>query len=359
MLSLNKISKRYGEVWAVREVSLDLTRGEVLVLLGPSGSGKTTVLKMLAGLETPSEGEIWIDGKEISGIAPHRRGLGMVFQNYALFPHMRVKDNIAFPLRMRKEWDARQISSMVEDILRLIRLEQYGDRYPSQLSGGQQQRVALARALVFKPPIVLMDEPLGALDKKLRSAMQLEIKRIQQQLNLTMIYVTHDQEEALTLSDRIAIMNNGRIEQLDRPETIYEYPRNPFVADFIGESNILPATVLKGNGETCVLEVDGAGGIRFSYAARGCALPRVGERASFVLRPEKVLIDETLDVGTRRLEGCVENVIYLGETVKYIVVVGTSLRIVAKQQITGDRGVFRIGARVQIGWHDGNCRLLS
>jgi ABC-type Fe3+/spermidine/putrescine transport system ATPase subunit len=218
MLSLRDVSKRYGATWAVREVSLELSRGEALILLGPSGSGKTTLLKMLAGLEIPSGGEIWVNGQEMATVPPYRRGLGLVFQNYALFPHMQVKDNVAFPRRMRREWKADQIEKAVAEILRLVQLEEYAERYPRQLFGGQQQRVALARAVVFKPPVVLMDEPLGALDKKLRGAMQLEIKRIHRELNLTMIYVTHDQEEALTLADRIAVMNKGCIEQLGRPE---------------------------------------------------------------------------------------------------------------------------------------------
>ncbi|HQI27683.1 MAG TPA: ABC transporter ATP-binding protein [Sedimentisphaerales bacterium] len=354
MLKLNKISKRYGDVWAVRDVSLELARGEMLVLLGPSGSGKTTILKTLAGLEIPTAGEIWVEGVELSGVPPHRRGLGMVFQNYALFPHMRVKDNIAFPLKMRRSWSKGEIAAMVEDILRIVQLEGYGERYPTQLSGGQQQRVALARALVFKPPLVLMDEPLGALDKKLRSAMQLEIKRIQTQLRLTMVYVTHDQEEALTLADRIAVMNLGRIEQIDRPESLYEHPRNPFVADFIGESNLLAANLLGRTDSKCLVEL--AGGVRISYVAPEGWL--AGGGLVFVVRPEKVVIGTALPVDTRRLEGHIENVIYLGETVKYLVTVGPELRIAVKEQITGAKGILAVGTAVQIGWHDDHCRLL-
>ena len=207
---------------------------------------------MVAGLEIPNSGEIWVNGNEITSLPPDKRGLGMVFQNYALFPHMTVEDNIAFPLRMaRKKPSSSEIKQKVDEILALVQLEDFHKRYPSQLSGGQQQRIALARALVFSPPIVLMDEPLGALDKKLRSAMQLEIKRIQNKLNITTIYVTHDQEEALTMSDRIAIMNNGKIEQLAEPKEIYEHPVNAFVADFIGESNFLPVETISEAGGGC------------------------------------------------------------------------------------------------------------
>ncbi len=358
MLRLEKVSKQYGAVWAVREVSLELGRGEALILLGPSGSGKTTILKMLAGLEIPTAGEIWVNGREMSEVPPHRRGLGMVFQNYALFPHMKVKDNIAFPLRMRGGWTESRIAEAVTDILRLVHLDQYGDRYPRQLSGGQQQRVALARALVFEPPLVLMDEPLGALDKKLRVAMQLEIKRIHRELNLTMIYVTHDQEEALTLADRIAVINNGRIEQLDAPDAVYEHPANPFVADFIGESNILPATVVERNDQRCLLGMEPGGTPRFSYAGRETALPNLGQRISFVVRPEKMLIADELTPEVRKLEGRIENVVYLGDTVKYVVSVGPDCRLALKKQMMGGPRILGIGTRVQVGWHDEDCRLM-
>jgi spermidine/putrescine ABC transporter ATP-binding subunit len=358
MLCLKKVSKQYGAVWAVREVSLELERGEALILLGPSGSGKTTILKMLAGLEIPTAGEIWVNGREMSEVPPHRRGLGMVFQNYALFPHMKVRDNIAFPLRMRGELSASRIAEAVMDILRLVRLDQYADRYPRQLSGGQQQRVALARALVFNPPLVLMDEPLGALDKKLRGAMQLEIKRIHRELNLTLIYVTHDQEEALTLADRIAVINNGRIEQLDSPDTVYEYPANPFVADFIGESNVLLTTVVERNDQRCLLGMDPGGTPQFSYAGPETGLPDAGQQISFVVRPEKMLIAVELNSEVRKLEGRIENVVYLGDTVKYVVNVEPDCRLALKQQVVGKPRAFGIGTRVQVGWHDDDCRLM-
>jgi spermidine/putrescine ABC transporter ATP-binding subunit len=241
-LELINISKLFGDVRAVDNVSLSIQHGEFLTLLGPSGSGKTTTLNMIAGFEIPSRGDILLETEDITTVAPNNRGIGMVFQNYALFPHMTVSDNIAFPLKMRKT-PGGKIRQSIKEVLELVKLPGFEGRYPHQLSGGQQQRIALARALVFEPKILLMDEPLGALDKKLRDHMRLEIKHLQGALDITVIYVTHDQEEALTMSDRIAIMNEGKIIQLDTPVALYESPASLFVADFIGESNFLKGCV--------------------------------------------------------------------------------------------------------------------
>ena len=239
---LQNLAKQFGSVTAVDSVSLDISRGEFITLLGPSGSGKTTTLMMVAGFEVPTAGEIYIAGEPMAYKPPYKRDIGMVFQNYALFPHMKVHDNIAFPLNNRKV-PKPKTDQKVNAALDLVKLAGFGSRNPKQLSGRQQQRVALARALVFDPSVLLMDEPLGALDKKLREHMQLEIKRIQETLGITVIYVTHDQSEALTMSDRIVVMNEGRIEQVGTPSELYEGPANRFVADFIGESNFLEGEV--------------------------------------------------------------------------------------------------------------------
>ena len=284
-LSLRDVTKKFGEVTAVDRVSLEVRKGEFLTLLGPSGSGKTTTLNMIAGFEVPTSGTILLKDRDITTVAPNHRGIGMVFQNYALFPHMTVFDNIAFPLKMRKV-PKEEINKKVRYVLDMVQLPGFEKRYPYQLSGGQQQRIALARALVFEPEILLMDEPLGALDKKLRDHMKLEIKHLQQSLEITVIYVTHDQEEALTMSDRIAIMNYGKIMQLDTPMGLYESPANLFVADFIGESNFLEGKVVDVNSNEVCIET--RQGIRV-WAAKGSEVTK-GQDASVAVRPEKISI---------------------------------------------------------------------
>ena len=256
-VSLNDLEKSYDRVAAVAGVSLDIHSGEFLTLLGPSGSGKTTTLMMIAGFETPTGGDIAIDGKSVVAVPPYRRNIGMVFQNYALFPHLTVADNIGFPLKQRGVAKAER-AKLVGEALELVHLPGYGERYPRQLSGGQQQRVALARAIVFKPRLLLMDEPLGALDKQLRENLQLEMRRLHADLGITFIYVTHDQEEALTMSDRIAVMNEGLVAQVGRPEDLYDRPSSRFVAGFIGESNFLPAIVRGIEDDIVVAEYEGA-----------------------------------------------------------------------------------------------------
>src|SRR6185312_7197912 len=280
------ISKTYdGLTRVVDRLDLDIEHGEFLTLLGPSGSGKTTTLMMLAGFETPTEGEILLEGKPLSKLPPYRRAIGMVFQNYALFPHMTVAQNVAFPLSVRGMADD-EIARRVARALDMVQLPDLGSRRPAQLSGGQQQRVAVARALVFEPKLVLMDEPLGALDKQLREQMQLEIKHIHQRLGVTVVYVTHDQSEALTMSDRIAVFNDGAIQQLATPTELYERPVNSFVAQFIGENNTLQGRVVGVNGSGCTVDVDGA-----RIEALAVNIPGVGGPTTLSLRPERVRIN--------------------------------------------------------------------
>jgi spermidine/putrescine ABC transporter ATP-binding subunit len=282
VVTLSSLKKQFGGVGAVDDVSLDIAGGEFLTLLGPSGSGKSTTLMMIAGFEVPDGGDIAIDGRSVVELSPHRRNIGMVFQNYALFPHLTVADNIGFPLKQRRIGRAER-SQMVQEVLELVRLPGYGSRYPRQLSGGQQQRVALARAMVFRPRLLLMDEPLGALDKQLRESLQLEMRRLHAELGITFIYVTHDQEEALTMSDRIAVMNEGRIAQLGRPEELYDRPTSRFVASFLGESNFLPGIVQGVQGNTVVAQCGG----RMVHAVASHR-PEKGAHVMLTMRPERM-----------------------------------------------------------------------
>jgi spermidine/putrescine ABC transporter ATP-binding subunit len=307
-VSVTGVSKHYGQVVAVDRVSLEAREGEFISLLGPSGSGKTTLLMMIAGFELPDHGQIAIGGRDMTRVDPNRRNLGMVFQKYALFPHMSVAENIAFPLRMRKAGKS-EVKDRVTRALEMVRLAGYGERQISQLSGGQQQRVALARATVFNPPVILMDEPLGALDKKLREHMQIEIKQLQRQLGATVIYVTHDQQEALTMSDRVAVMNHGIIEQFSSPRDLYDRPQSVFVADFVGDTNLLRGTIVEINDQ--VAEVRLASGERVqgvvACPAAGGLVP--GERAVLSIRPEKVCLADPSAPGLK-IKGT--EVIYAG-----------------------------------------------
>ncbi len=348
-LVLRGLVKRFGDVPAVAGVDLDVTRGEFVTLLGPSGSGKTTTLRMIAGFTRQDEGGIEIDGQDMSRVPPYQRDVGMVFQNYALFPHMTAAQNIAFPLEMRGT-GRREIAERVAQALELVKLETLGDRYPRQLSGGQQQRIALARAVVFRPRLLLMDEPLGALDKKLREALQLEIMRISRQLGATVLYVTHDQEEALVMSDRIAIFNHGRIEQLGSGEDLYDRPISLFVADFIGESNILRGR----------FERDGEGGSLSRATSRWpVGLPWVkrsgldsGAAAALVVRPERLRLiasDATPEVGVNTVEATITEVLYLGATRKFELVLSEGIPAVVRQPI-GTPGDWRPGDRIRLAW---------
>lgn len=289
-LRIAGVRKSYGSVEAVRDVSLEVGVGEFVSLLGPSGSGKTTLLMMIAGFELPDAGSIHVGDNDVTRVEPNERNLGMVFQKYALFPHLSVADNIAFPLRMRK-LERAHIASKVREALERVRLAGYDARKPDQLSGGQQQRVALARATVFDPPVILMDEPLGALDKKLREQMQLEIKHLQRELGSTVIYVTHDQQEALTMSDRVAVMSQGRIEQVSSPRALYDHPVSAFVADFVGDTNWLHGLVQAIHGAEVVLMLPGGETVRGllpqQVPVNGPGI-RVGESARLCIRPEQL-----------------------------------------------------------------------
>jgi putative spermidine/putrescine transport system ATP-binding protein len=329
-LRVDGVVKRYGAVVALGGVSLSVAAGEFLTILGPSGSGKTTLLKVVAGFEFPDAGRVTVGGADITDVSPAKRNIGMVFQNYALFPHMSVARNIAFPLQMRgvprSEIERRVIQAMA-----LVELRGYGDRLPSQLSGGQQQRVALARAVVFDPTVLLLDEPFGALDRKLRESMQLEVRRLQRRLGLTTVFITHDQEEALVLSDRIAVMDAGAIRQIGAPDEIYDRPADAFVAQFIGESNLLvgeiaaPDRVLLDGGTS--VTVRGLGG------GRG--------RVRLLVRPEKMAIDSA----TNRFTGTVVEAVYLGEAHKLRVRVAEGVELMVR-----GRHAVSAGASVTVGF---------
>ncbi|GBD16568.1 Spermidine/putrescine import ATP-binding protein PotA [bacterium HR26] len=341
-LELIGLTKVYGDVVAADQVTLDIAPGEFITLLGPSGSGKTTTLMMVAGFVLPTSGQILVNGEDIAFRPPHKRNIGMVFQNYALFPHMTVAENIAFPLKMRK-WSREQIRQAVREVLQLVRLPGFEERYPRQLSGGQQQRVALARALVFRPPVLLMDEPLGALDKKLREEMQLEIKHIQESTHITTIYVTHDQEEALTMSDRIAVMNAGRIEQVGTPRELYEQPVSQFVADFIGESNFLSGRVERGDGHLYLVTQEG-----WRVVIPGSDSLRPGEQVSVALRPERIVIGD--GSGDNVVEGTIEEIIYVGEATKFRVRLEHDGWLTVKQPSRLETMRWRRGDRVRLSW---------
>jgi putative spermidine/putrescine transport system ATP-binding protein len=343
-LDLRGLVKRYGSAAAVDNVSLKIPAGEFVTLLGPSGSGKTTTLNMIAGFADVDEGDILLDGSPIADVPSHKRNIGVVFQHYALFPHMTAAENVAFPLRRRKVAKAERERS-VQQALDMVRLGDYADRYPRQLSGGQQQRVALARALVFQPRVLLMDEPLGALDKKLREWLQLEFKRIHSELGITFIYVTHDQEEALVLSDRIAVFNEGKIEQVGTADELYENPRTLFVAEFLGESNVFAGKV-RHRGSSYALETD-------NYELRACdtTVPD-GASGALVVRPERFSVRRN---GHRPgedhnvLTGTIRQVIYLGSARKIEVDLPGGKTIVVREPVSAGDAV-STGDPIEVYW---------
>ncbi len=355
IVRFDRVQKSYdGETLVIKDLNLDIEEGEFLTMLGPSGSGKTTCLMMLAGFEPATHGEIYLNDRPINHVAPHRRGIGMVFQNYALFPHMTVAENLAFPLQVRRLPRA-DIGARVERVLDMVRLSGFGNRRPAQLSGGQQQRVAVARALVFEPALVLMDEPLGALDKNLREEMQYEIKHIHETLGVTVIYVTHDQSEALTMSSRIAVFNDGVIQQLATPSVLYEEPENCFVAQFIGENNRLHGTVESVHGEFCEVALDDGATIR----ALKVNVDGDREPTTLSLRPERVAIEPNGEAADNVVSGRVEELIYLGDHIRARLTVAGNDEFIVKVPNANRHASLSEGAQVRLGWAAEDCRALD
>ncbi|WP_234851769.1 ABC transporter ATP-binding protein, partial [Sinorhizobium meliloti] len=336
-LSLAGLQKRYGEALAVRELSLEIAAGEFVSLLGPSGSGKTTALTMIAGFESPNAGKIAIGGRDVTFLAPNHRNIGMVFQKYALFPHLTIRQNVAFPLRMRGRMQKTAIAQRVEEMLDLVQLSSYAERYPNQLSGGQQQRVALARALAFEPPVLLMDEPLGALDNKLREAMQFEIKRLQERLGATVVYVTHDQDEAMTMSDRVAIMSNGGLIQVGTPTELYRQPKTEFVADFIGRMNFLDGDCLDCTAEQTVVRFSERTVLRLRAAANERARKYdVGTALRVAIRPERMRLAKRGEGGADGLPGVVDAAVFIGSTYIFLVRLADRPEVSLQVQVAAD-----------------------
>ena len=350
------VQKSYdGETLVVKDLNLSIGKGEFLTMLGPSGSGKTTCLMMLAGFETATHGEIRLDGKNINDMPPHKRGIGMVFQNYALFPHMTVGENLAFPLEVRGLGKSER-EEKVKRALDMVQMGAFANRRPAQLSGGQQQRIALARALVFDPQLVLMDEPLGALDKQLREHMQFEIKALHERLGITVVYVTHDQGEALTMSDRVAVFNDGRIQQLAPPDELYERPQNSFVAQFIGENNKLPGTIETLTGDTCTVRLQTGELID----ATPVNIAKSGQETLVSIRPERVEFKpEMMPPGAHMIDAEVLEVIYMGDIFRTRMKVAGTEDFVMKSRNTLGQTKLRAGERVKIGWHPQDARALD
>jgi len=350
----DKVDKSYdGKVLVVKDLNLDIAEGEFITMLGPSGSGKTTCLMMLAGFETPTNGEIFLETNPISNIPPHKRGIGMVFQNYALFPHMTVYENLAFPLKVRKV-PKDEIDKKVDKALAMVSLSEFGQRMPGQLSGGQQQRVAVARALVFDPKVVLMDEPLGALDKNLRESMQYEIKHIHESIGVTVVYVTHDQGEALTMSNRIAVFNDGKVQQLSSPDKLYEEPVNSFVAEFIGENNTFAGEVTDINKNQCKVKL----GNGTEILANPIRVKAKGEKTIVSLRPERAIIDPKENMQNKH-KGEIEEVIYHGDHTRVRVNILGNSEFILKVPNSSARMDIKLGKEINIGWNSSDCRALD
>lgn len=349
-----KVQKSYdGENLVVKDLNLDIAPGEFLTMLGPSGSGKTTCLMMLAGFEPATNGEIYLNDKAINSVPPNKRGIGMVFQNYALFPHMSVAENLAFPLKVRGA-NKSDIETKVKRALDMVELGAFGNRRPAQLSGGQQQRVAVARALVFEPELILMDEPLGALDKQLREQMQYEIKHIHENLGVTVVYVTHDQTEALTMSDRVAVFEAGIIQQLSPPDELYESPKNSFVAQFIGENNKLTGKVNSIDGHLCVVEMaDGT-----LLKSEAVNIGGVGSRTTVSLRPERVEVSPEVPMDNQ-LQGTISEILYLGDHLRIVMNVAGNKDFIAKVRNRGELRPLKAGQTVTVGWASGDCKALD
>jgi spermidine/putrescine transport system ATP-binding protein len=350
-VELAAVTKRFGEFVAVDDLSLDIYEGEFFSLLGPSGCGKTTTLRMIAGFEEPTEGGISVGGDPMRGVPPYRRPVNTVFQSYAIFPHLNVFDNVAFGLR-RSGVKGEELHKRVTDACEMVQLSGFEKRKPGMLSGGQQQRVALARALVNHPKVLLLDEPLGALDLKLRKEMQLYLKNLQHEVGITFIYVTHDQEEALTMSDRIAVMNEGRVQQVADPPTLYELPRNRFVSDFIGQTNVFSGTVESVSGKRITLSTPSG---KVQATAREVEV-EVGSEAQAAVRPEKVRFgsegDNTSNVRVREI-------VYLGVSTQYITELPDGEKVVLYEQNSREDANPEIGEEVSVAWDARNCLILG
>lgn len=344
MIILTNLRKQYGDFVAVENTTLNVKKGEFLTFLGSSGCGKTTTLRMIAGFEDPTEGSILIGGKHAEHLPPNKREVNTVFQNYALFPHLTIRENIAFGLKLQKVKKA-EIKERVENIIKLVKLEEHADKSPDQLSGGQKQRVAIARAIVNNPKVLLLDEPLGALDLKLRKEMQLELKQLQRELEITFIYVTHDQEEALTMSDRIVVMNKGRIEQVGTAQEIYERPQTKFVAQFIGETNLFEdVEILEKNGNDYVVAI---GSEKVSTDSMKDFKP--GEKVHISIRPENMKLSRTPMEGRESIAVTYDSNIYVGNISKFVVFTDQGRRLTASE-FSEDAGTFNKGDKVYINW---------
>ena len=352
----DRVQKTYdGENLVVKDLNLSMPKGEFLTMLGPSGSGKTTCLMMLAGFETATHGEILLAGRPINNIPPHKRGIGMVFQNYALFPHMTIEENLSFPLEVRNIGKSDR-EAKIKRALDMVEMGRFGARRPAQLSGGQQQRIALARALVFEPELVLMDEPLGALDKQLREKMQFEITHLAHSLGITVVYVTHDQTEALTMSDRVAVFEDGRIQQLDPPDILDEEPKNSFVAQFIGENNTLEGLVKEISGDKAVVQLDDGELID----CKPVNVSKPGERTRVSIRPERVEYNKArLQEGVHTLKAEVLEFIYMGDIFRTRLKVAGNENFIIKNRNAPDQVRLQPGAQIEIGWLPEDCRALD
>jgi spermidine/putrescine transport system ATP-binding protein len=358
LLEIRNVTRRFGDFVAVDDVTLSIEAGEFFCLLGPSGCGKTTLLRMVAGFDAPDGGSIWIDGADMTGVPPEDRNVHTVFQSYALFPHMTVAENIAFPLRMAKV-PAAQVGTSIKEALEDVSLTGMAARYPNELSGGQRQRVAVARALVTRPRLLLLDEPLAALDAKLKERMQLELITLQKEVGIAFVYVTHDQQEALALSHRIAVMNKGKVEQLDQPSKIYGFPKNRFVADFIGTCNILDAEVLRADATRLRLRIAGLGEVDALQLDSVAA----GAKGALALRPEQVAIGRQLQSGPdqNRFAGKVFDFLYLGDVTVYVVELPNGSRVEAMlpNSAPGRAKFFEPGDAVEISWRYDAGRFLT
>jgi spermidine/putrescine transport system ATP-binding protein len=351
-VQLEGLAKRFDQVVAVDGIDLDIPSGEFFSLLGPSGCGKTTTLRMIGGFERPDEGRILLDGRDMAQTPPHKRPVNTVFQNYALFPHLSVAENVAFGLRLQKV-GGDEAHRRVSEALKLVRLEGYEDRRPTQLSGGQQQRVALARALVLNPSVLLLDEPLGSLDAKLRKALQIELKSIQEEVGITFVYVTHDQEEALTMSDRIAVMSNGKVVQVGPPKEVYEAPATAYVADFLGVSNLMDARAEGRDGGRCRVRLG-----EFALVAAAGETDASGD-VKVVIRPERIEVEDGRTDGENRVPGMVERTVYLGPTMQVIVQLPEGRVVQAMIPNRGEEHGFAQGASVTLHLPPEDLRVLA